>query len=58
VGFGFNNGYAYISGYGGLGGVGGVFVCPITLATGNLDSCVLSSDPALEFQNLFGLASH
>jgi hypothetical protein len=58
VGFGFDNGYAYISGYGGLGGVGGVFVCPITLATGNLDSCVLSSDPALEFQNLFGLASH
>ena len=58
VGFAFSNSYAYVSGYGGLGGVGGVFVCPITVATGNLDSCVLSSDPAIESQNLFGIAAH
>ena len=38
TGFGFNNGYAYVSGYGGGGGIG---ICTIE-ATGVLDNCVKS----------------
>jgi hypothetical protein len=56
VGFAFNNGYAYLSGYGGV--LAGVYVCPITTATGNLDTCTLSADPLLHYQNQFGIAAH
>jgi len=41
--FSFNNGYAYVSGYGGGGGVG---ICTIE-ASGILGSCVTSRDPLL-----------
>lgn len=56
VGIAFNNGYAYLSGYGGA--VGGVYVCPVTTGTGNLDTCTLSDDPLLQDVNQFGLAVH
>jgi hypothetical protein len=42
-GFSFNNGYAYVSGYGSGGGVG---ICTIG-ASGTLDNCVTSPDPLL-----------
>jgi len=56
VGIAFNDGYAYLSGYGGT--VGGVYVCPVTPGTGNLDTCTLSDDPLLQYVNQFGLAVH
>jgi hypothetical protein len=56
VGIAFNDGYAYLSGYGGA--VGGVYVCPVTPGTGNLDTCVLSDDPLLQYVNQFGIAVH
>jgi hypothetical protein len=59
VGFAFYNGVAYLSGFGGASGaVGGVNVCPVTVATGNLDNCALSADPAISGQNLLGMATH
>jgi hypothetical protein len=42
-GFAFNNGYAYVSGYGGGGGIG---ICTIE-ASGIMDNCLTSSDPFL-----------
>jgi len=42
-GFAFNNGHAYVSGYGGGGGIG---ICTIE-ASGILDNCVTSADPGL-----------
>jgi hypothetical protein len=56
VGFAFDGGYAYLSGYGGR--TSGVYVCPVTAATGNLDTCTLSGDPLLQNQNQFGIAAH
>jgi hypothetical protein len=41
TGFGFNNGYAYVSG---LGGAGGIAVCTIE-TTGVLDNCVNTTTP-------------
>jgi hypothetical protein len=59
VGFAFYNGFAYLSGFGGASGaVGGVNVCPVTVANGNLDNCVLSDDPAISGENLLGIATH
>jgi len=43
TGFGFNNGYAYVSGYGGGGGIG---ICTIE-ASGIVDNCVKSPNSFL-----------
>lgn len=58
VGFTFNNGFAYVSGYGGAAANGGIYACPVNPTTGDFGACTLSSDPLIVFQTLFGMASH